>query len=166
MHHSAQYPSHLVLPLIDAAGGGKPQPSQLAHTYSIVARDEETGELGVAVQTHYFGVGSRVVWAEPGVGAVATQSFIEPAYGPKGLALMRSGKNAAEALENLLSDDAGADGRQVGMVDANGNVANHTGQNSIAEFCDIAGAGFTVQANLMWKSTVCEAMSKAYKLFR
>ena len=86
--------------------------------------------------------------------------------GPKGLALMRSGKNAAEALENLLSDDAGADGRQVGMVDANGNVANHTGQNSIAEFCDIAGAGFTVQANLMWKSTVCEAMSKAYKLFR
>jgi putative CocE/NonD family hydrolase len=163
VHHSAQYPSHLVLPLIDAAGGGKPQPSQLAHTYSIVARDEETGELGVAVQTHYFGVGSRVVWAEPGVGAVATQSFIEPAYGPKGLALMRSGKNAAEALENLLSDDAGADGRQVGMVDANGNVANHTGQNSIAEFCDIAGAGFTVQANLMWKSTVCEAMSKAYK---
>jgi uncharacterized Ntn-hydrolase superfamily protein len=163
VHHSAQYPSHLVLPLIEATGGGKPQPSQLAHTYSIVARDEETGELGVAVQTHYFGVGSRVVWAEPGVGAVATQSFIEPAYGPKGLALMRSGKSAAEALANLLNDDVGADGRQVGMVDANGNVANHTGQNSIAEFCDIAGAGFTVQANLMWKSTVCEAMSKAYK---
>jgi uncharacterized Ntn-hydrolase superfamily protein len=76
---------------------------------------------------------------------------------------MRSGKDAAEALTILLSADAGADVRQVGMVDAQGNVANHTGQKSIAEFCDIAGAGYTVQANLMWKPTVCEAMSKAYQ---
>lgn len=163
VHHSTQYPSHVVLPIIEAAGGSKQQPSQLAHTYSIVARDADTGELGVAVQTHYFGVGARVVWAEPGVGAVATQSFTNPAYGPNGLALMRNGKSAAEALAALLKDDASANVRQVGMVDAQGNVANHTGQKSIAEFCAIAGDGFTVQANLMWKPTVCQAMSKAYQ---
>lgn len=133
------------------------------HTYSIVARDSETGELGVAVQTHYFGVGSRVVWAEPGIGAVATQSFIEPAYGPDGLDLMRSGKTATEALAALVNADAHADVRQVGMVDADGNVANHTGQNSIAEYCDIAGTEYTVQANLMWKPTVCDAMSRTYE---
>ncbi len=136
------------------------------HTYSIVARDSKTGELGVAVQTHYFGVGSRVVWAEPGIGAVATQSFIKTAYGPDGLDLMRSGKTAAEALTTLVKADTHADVRQVGMVDATGNVANHTGQKSIAEYCDIAGAEYTVQANLMWKSTVCEAMSQAYESAR
>jgi putative CocE/NonD family hydrolase len=163
VHHSAQYPSHLLLPVIDSKGEDPSRPSQLAHTYSIVARDSETGEMGVAVQTHYFGVGSRVMWAEPGIGAVATQSFIEPAYGPNGLKLMRSGKDAGEALATLVSADAHANVRQVGMVDANGNVANHTGQKSIAEFCDIAGAAYTVQANLMWKPTVCEAMSKAYE---
>jgi uncharacterized Ntn-hydrolase superfamily protein len=119
--------------------------------------------LGVAVQTHYFGVGSRVVWAEPGVGAVATQSFIEPAYGPNGLGLMRSGKTANQALTTLVQADAGADVRQVGMVDAAGNVANHTGRKSIAEYCDMAGTQYTVQANLMWRPTVCEAMSRAYE---
>jgi uncharacterized Ntn-hydrolase superfamily protein len=163
VHHSAQYPSHLLLPVIESKGDDPSRAPQLAHTYSIVARDGETGEMGVAVQTHYFGVGSRVVWAEPGVGAVATQSFIEPAYGPNGLELMRKGKDAGEALATLLKADAYANVRQVGMVDANGNVANHTGQKSIAEFCDIAGEGFTVQANLMWKPTVCDAMSRAYE---
>ena len=163
VHHSAQYPSHLLLPVIESKAKVAPQFSKLAHTYSIVARDAESGEMGVAVQTHYFGVGSRVVWAEPGIGAVATQSFIEPAYGPNGLELMRNGKNAGEALATLLKADAGADVRQVGIVDAKGNVANHTGQRSIAEFCDIAGIGYTVQANLMWKPTVCEAMSKTYE---
>ncbi|MFQ5983623.1 MAG: CocE/NonD family hydrolase, partial [Woeseiaceae bacterium] len=93
VHHSARYPSHLLLPVIEENAAGAPQASRLAHTYSIVARDGETGELGVAVQTHYFGVGSRVVWAEAGVGAVATQSFTNPAYGPKGLDLMRDGKS-------------------------------------------------------------------------
>ena len=163
VHHSAEFPSHLLLPIIESNSDDEPQPSRLAHTYSIVARDSKTGEMGVAVQTHYFGVGSRVVWAEPGVGAVATQSFVNPAYGPNGLHLMRGGKSAGEALTVLLEADAHADVRQVGMVDAKGNVANHTGQNSIAEFCDIAGAGYTVQANLMWKPSVCEAMSKAYQ---
>ena len=139
------------------------EPMQLVHTYSIVARDAATGELGVAVQTHYFGVGSRVVWAQPGVGAVATQSFTDPAYGPNGLDLMRSGKTAEQALTTLLQADASANVRQIGMVDAAGNVANHTGQKSIAEYCDIAGTQYTVQANLMWRPTVCEAMSKAYE---
>jgi len=140
-----------------------PQSLRPVHTYSIVARDGQTGEMGVAVQTHYFGVGSRVVWAEPGVGAVATQSFVGPEYGPLGLTLMRSGKNAGQALAALLAVDKGADFRQVGMVDGDGNVANHTGQKSIGEYCDIAGAEYTVQANLMWKSSVCRAMSRAYE---
>ncbi len=104
-----------------------------------------------------------MLWAEPGVGAVATQSFVDPDYGPLGLSLMRSGKSASQALEALLAADAHADVRQVGMVDASGNVANHTGENSIDEHCEIAGPGFTVQANLMWKPTVCEAMARAFE---
>jgi uncharacterized Ntn-hydrolase superfamily protein len=133
------------------------------HTYSIVARDAATGELGVAVQSHWFSVGSMVLWAEPGIGAVATQSFVEPSYGPLGLQLMRSGKTAEQALSALLAADDYTDVRQVGMVDAAGNVANHTGENAIVEYCNIAGEGYTVQANLMWKPTVCAAMSKAYE---
>ncbi len=133
------------------------------NTYSIVARDADTGELGVAVQSHWFSVGSIVSWAEPGVGAVATQSFVEPDYGPLGLQLMRAGKDASQALGALLLIDDHANVRQVGMVDANGIVANHTGDKAIVEYCDTAGDGFTVQANLMWKPTVCEAMASAYE---
>jgi uncharacterized Ntn-hydrolase superfamily protein len=128
-----------------------------------VARDAETGELGVAVQSHWFSVGSDVIWAEPGVGAVATQSFIEPDYGPLGLHLMRSGKSASQALEALVSVDEHSAVRQVGMVDANGEVANFTGAKAIIEYCDLTGDGFAVQANLMWKPTVCEAMAAAYE---
>ncbi|MDJ0698636.1 MAG: DUF1028 domain-containing protein [Woeseiaceae bacterium] len=131
-------------------------------TYSIVARDAETGQLGVAVQSHWFSVGSVVTWAQPGIGAVATQSFVDPAYGPLGLELMRAGKSADEALTALLAADEHKNVRQVGMVDANGVVANHTGADAIVEHCHDAGEQFTVQANLMWKSTVCDAMKKAY----
>jgi len=138
-------------------------PLRPVNTYSIVARDAKTGELGVAVQSHWFSVGSSVAWAEPGVGAVATQSFVDPAYGPLGLQLMRAGKDASQALTALLGIDEHASVRQVGMVDANGVVANHTGNMAIVEYCDIAGDGFTVQANLMWKPTVCEAMAAAYE---
>ena len=138
------------------------RPLRPVNTYSIVARDAATGELGVAVQSHWFSVGSGVLWAEPGIGAVATQSFTDPDYGPVGLQLMRAGKDASEALGALLAVDEHANVRQVGMVDANGVVANHTGQLSISEHCDIAGENFTVQANLMWKPTVCEAMVAAY----
>ena len=132
-------------------------------TYSIVARDAETGGLGVAVQSHWFSVGSMVSWAEPGVGVVATQSFVDPNYGPLGLQLMRAGKTAAEALAALVAIDEYANVRQVGMVDANGVVANHTGDSSIADHCDIAGDNYSVQANMMWKPTVCEAMAAAFE---
>ena len=133
------------------------------NTYSIVARDAATGQLGVAVQSHWFSVGSSVLWAEPGIGAVATQSFIDPNYGPLGLQLMRNGKTALQAMTALLAADEHADVRQLGMVDANGVVANHTGENAIIEHCEMAGEGYTVQANLMWKPTVCTAMVAAYE---
>ena len=132
-------------------------------TYSIVARDAETGALGVAVQSHWFSVGSMVSWAEPGVGVVATQSFVDPNYGPLGLQLMRAGKTAAEALAALVAIDEYSNVRQVGMIDADGVVANHTGDSSIADHCDIAGDNYSVQANMMWKPTVCEAMAAAFE---
>jgi uncharacterized Ntn-hydrolase superfamily protein len=138
-------------------------PGRPVHTYSIVARDADSGELGVAVQSHWFSVGSGVIWAEPGVGAVATQSFIDPDYGPLGLALMRAGKTAGQSLEALLAADRHADVRQVGMVGADGTVANHTGDHSIREYCDALGPGYAVQANLMWKPTVCAAMQEAFE---
>lgn len=132
------------------------------HTYSIVARDSATGQLGVAVQSHWFSVGSLVTFAEAGVGAVATQSFIDPAYGPLGLELMRTGKTAQEALKGLLASDAGLDVRQVAFVDAKGNVAAHTGAKAIEAAGHIMGRGYSVQANLMLKPTVPAAMARAY----
>lgn len=149
--------------LVSAATlAGADRPLRPVNTFSIVARDAATGQLGVAVQSHWFSVGSGVLWAEPGVGAVATQSFTDPDYGPLGLQLMRAGKNASEALRALLAADEHADVRQVGMVDANGVVANHTGEMSIIEHCEIARDNYTVQANLMWKPTVCTAMVAAF----
>jgi len=152
----------LVMPAA-ATGTQKSEPRRPVHTYSIVARDAASGELGVAVQSHWFSVGSGVLWAEPGIGAVATQSFTDPSYGPLGLALMRAGKTADQSLTALLAADEHTDVRQVGMVDAHGAVANHTGENAIAEYCDLTGDGYTVQANLMWKPTVCTAMTRAYE---
>lgn len=133
------------------------------HTYSIVARDSLTGELGVAVQSHWFSVGSVVTWAEAGVGAVATQSLVEVSYGPLGLEMMRAGKTAGQALEALLSADPDREVRQVAMVDAQGRVAVHTGNRCIAEAGHRAGDQFSVQANLMEKSTVWAAMARAYE---
>jgi uncharacterized Ntn-hydrolase superfamily protein len=139
------------------------RPLRPVNTYSIVARDPATGQLGVAVQSHWFSVGSMVLWAEPGIGAVATQSFVDPSYGPLGLQLMRAGKDAQQALNALLATDEHTNVRQVGMVDANGVVANHTGEMSIDEHCDRAGENYTTQANLMWKPTVCDAMAEAFE---
>ncbi len=133
-----------------------------SHTYSIVAIDKERGEMGVAVQSHWFSVGSIVSWAEAGVGAVATQSFVEVSYGPLGLELMRAGKSAPEALKALLHVDPNADVRQVAMVDAQGRVAVHTGKRCIPEAGHFVGDGFTCQANLMLKNTVWKAMADAY----
>ena len=134
-----------------------------AHTYSIVARDPVTGELGVAVQSHWFSVGTVVSWAEAGVGAVATQSIVDPSYGPLGLRLMKSGMSAPDALKALLAVDPQAHYRQVAMVDAQGNVAAHTGKLCILEAGDTQGEQFSCQANMMFKNTVWGAMAKAYK---
>src|SRR5207244_8526571 len=125
---------------------GPPVPARPVHTYSIVARDPATGDLGVAVQSHWFSVGAVVPWAEAGVGAVATQSIVDPSYRPLGLALMRAGKTAPEALAALLAGDAQREVRQVGMVDAKGNVATHTGKMDIPAAGGQAGAGYVVQA--------------------
>ncbi|MCL6645666.1 MAG: DUF1028 domain-containing protein [Dehalococcoidia bacterium] len=134
-----------------------------AHTYSIVARDPATGELGVAVQSHYFSVGSIVSWAEAGVGAVATQSIANVDYGPRGLALMREGLSAPQALSALLENDPGRDVRQVAMVDARGGVAAHTGARCIPAAGHLSGDGFSVQANLMANESVWPAMKDAFE---
>lgn len=133
------------------------------HTYSIVARDSATGQLGVAVQSHWFSVGSLVTWAEAGVGAVATQSFVDPAYGPLGLELMRAGKTAQQALDALLAADPGQAVRQVAMVDSRGTVAAHTGSKCIPAAGHITGGQFSVQANLMLNDSVWPAMETAYR---
>jgi uncharacterized Ntn-hydrolase superfamily protein len=134
-----------------------------AHTYSIVARDPQTGELGVAVQSHYFSVGQRVPWAQAGVGAIATQSFTEPSYGALGLELMKAGKSAPDTLKALLAADSNADVRQVAIIDANGNVSAHTGKKCIADAGHYIGKNYSVQANLMSNAKVWPAMSKAYE---
>lgn len=135
-------------------------------TYSIVARDRSTGEIGVAVQSHWFSVGSVVPWAEAGVGAVATQSFVDPAYGHLGLALLRAGKSAPEALAALLAADRQADVRQVAMLDARGGVAVHTGARCIAAAGHLIGVEMAVQANLMENNRVWPAMTSAYEASR
>ena len=132
-------------------------------TYSIVARDAETGQMGVAVQSHWFSVGSIVTWAEAGVGAVATQSFVDPAYGPRGLELMKSGLSAKQALEALVLVDEGRDVRQVALVDRSGYIAAHTGAKCIEAAGHHVGDGYSVQANMMLNDVVVPAMAKAYE---
>lgn len=148
--------------LLLVAGVGVP-PAPLAHTYSIVARDPATGELGVAVQSHYFSVGPIVPWAEAGVGAVATQSLVLVDYGPNGLALMRQGMTARQALDSLVRADAHHQGRQVAMVDARGNVAAYTGGACIADAGHHTGEQYSVQANLMANDQVWPAMARAFE---
>ena len=131
-------------------------------TYSIVARDPETGRLGVAVQSRYFGVGSTVPWAEPGVGAIATQSFVEVSYGPRGLELLRDGASAPDALEALLGEDDGRDVRQVAMVDANGEAAVHTGARCVQAAGHVIREGVSAQANMMERDTVWDAMLASF----
>jgi uncharacterized Ntn-hydrolase superfamily protein len=131
-------------------------------TYSIVARDPASGELGVAVQSHWFSVGSVVPWAEPGVGAVATQSMADPSYGPNGLDLMRAGAGARETLSQLVRRDSGKAVRQVAIVDARGQVAVHTGRRCIQFAGHETGRGFACAANMMSTERVPKAMARAF----
>jgi uncharacterized Ntn-hydrolase superfamily protein len=133
------------------------------HTFSIVARDPSTGELGVAVQSHWFSVGPIVAWAEAGVGAVATQSFVDPSYGKNGLDLMRAGKSAPDTLKELLAKDEAREVRQVAMIDAQGRVDAWTGKNDIQAAGHIVGTNFSVQANLMLNDKVWPAMARAFE---
>jgi uncharacterized Ntn-hydrolase superfamily protein len=145
-----------------------PLPRRPVATFSIVARDTKTGEMGVAVQSHWFSVGSVVPWAEAGVGAVATQSFVDVRYGPMGLALMKGGRTADEALRALTQSDKGEAVRQVGMIDAAGHIASHTGSKCI-KFANHKngtapdGSIYTAQANMMAKEGVPEAMAAAFE---
>ncbi len=139
----------------------KKQP--LAHTFSIVARDSITGEMAIGVQSHWFSVGTAVPWAEAGVGAVATQSFVDKSYGIKALALIKKGFTAQQALDTLTKADEGREVRQVAIIDRNGNVAVHTGKNCIKYATHIKGTNFSVQSNMMLGSQVCENMAAAFK---
>ncbi|HSE49050.1 MAG TPA: DUF1028 domain-containing protein, partial [Terriglobales bacterium] len=168
------------------------RPLRPVSTFSIVARDPQTGEIGVAVQSHWFAVGQIVPWAEAGVGAVATQSFVDPSYGKLGLDLMRAGKSAPEALKGLLWSDPNSSVRQVAMIDWNGRVAVWTGGKDVTSAGHVVGArrdktgekleifcgppgtracvgvvdygeDFSVQANLMSNDRVWPAMAKAFE---
>ena len=134
----------------------------LAHTYSIVARDTATGEMAVGVQSHWFSVGTIVSWGRSGVGVVATQSFVNPAYGPDGLDLMARGSSAEEALQILVEADRGRDYRQVAFLDAKGIVSAYTGSSCIASASHAIGDNYSVQANMMLNDDVVPAMSKAF----
>ncbi len=135
----------------------------LAHTFSIVARDAETDEMGVAVQSHWYSVGTIVSWGEAGVGVIATQSFVNPAFGPDGLKLLKSGMSADEVLDKMISEDEGRDYRQLAILDANGIVAAYTGKSCIADAGHIVGKDFSVQANMMLNEEVWPAMAKSFK---
>jgi len=155
----------MTLPLLLFAAAVAVPPRPVA-TFSIVARDPATGQIGVAVQSHWFSVGSVVPWAEAGVGAVATQSFVEPSYGPLGLAGMKKGEAPEKLLAALLAADPHPDVRQVGMVDAQGRVAAHTGAGCIPAAGHRTGAGYSVQANLMLSREVPEAMARGFEAAR
>ena len=153
----------LVLAILTLVFSQKTSSMRPISTYSIVALDETTGELGGAVQSHWFSVGFLVPWAKAGVGAVATQSFVKVDYGPDGLQLMESGITAVDALKTLTSKDDGEAVRQVGMIDIKGNVAAHTGSRCIKYAGHIVGKNYSVQANMMANGTVPKAMAVAFE---
>ena len=138
-------------------------PGELFNTYSIVARDPETNELGVAVQTHQMCVGDVVPWMLPGVGAIATQSLVNVSFGPMGLAMLREGLAAPRVVEALVASDADADRRQLAVVDAQGRVGAWTGKGCIPEAGHHTGEGYSVQANMMTHTTVVPAMAETFE---
>ena len=132
-------------------------------TYSIVARDPQTGRFGVAVQSHYLGVGATVPWLEAGVGAIATQASVNISYGPIGLEMLRAGRSAEEVLAGLVAGDPQAQIRQLGVVDPSGRAAAHTGADCIPACGHLVGDGFTVQGNLLERESCWPAMAGAYQ---
>ena len=137
--------------------------SKLVHTYSIVAKDPVTGDMAVGVQSHWFSVGTIVSWGRSGVGVVATQSFVNPAYGPDGLELMASGKDASQVVDILIKEDEGRDYRQLAVLDAAGRVSAHTGKKCIKSAGHMLGENYSVQANMMLNDKVVPAMAKAFE---
>jgi uncharacterized Ntn-hydrolase superfamily protein len=135
----------------------------LAHTYSIVAKDIKNGEMGIAVQSHWFSVGSVVGWAEAGVGAIATQSLVNVSFGPRGLEMLKRGSTAQQVVDSLIASDEGRNVRQLAIVDSKGNAAAYTGSKCIPYAGHITGDNFSVQANLMINADVWPAMEKAFK---
>ena len=132
-------------------------------TYSIVARDPQTGRFGVAVQSHYLGVGPVVPWLEAGVGAVATQASVNISFGPIGLEMLRAGRSADEVVAALVAGDEQSRVRQVGVVDASGRAAAHTGAECIPACGHRVRDGFSVQGNLLERDTCWPAMAAAYE---
>ncbi|MBN2222595.1 MAG: DUF1028 domain-containing protein [Vallitaleaceae bacterium] len=161
------FKSHLVLFLLGIQlitfGQQFKQTEPFAHTFSIVARDINTGEMAVGVQSHWFAVGTSVCWAKSGVGVVATQSFVNPAFGPQGLQLMEEGIDAKTALEQLINGDEGRDFRQLALLDKNGITQSYTGANCVKSAYHIVGENFAVQANMMLNDQVVPAMAKAFE---
>jgi uncharacterized Ntn-hydrolase superfamily protein len=148
---------------LSSIGQTNPYSDKFAHTYSIVAKDANTGEMAVGVQSHWFSVGTLVSWGKSGVGVVATQSFVNPSYGPKGIELMENGVSAEEALKNLTDKDEGRDFRQAAMLDVNGSVNAFTGEKCIESAGHFVGENFSVQANMMLNDKVIPAMKKAFQ---
>ena len=134
-----------------------------AHTYSIVARDTVSGEMGVAVQSHWFAVGTIVSWGEAGVGVIATQSFVNPSFGPRGLILLKQGLSAQQVLDLLIESDEGRDFRQLAILDSKGNAAAYTGKKCIDDAGQIVGSNYSVQANMMLNDKVWGAMSNTFE---
>jgi uncharacterized Ntn-hydrolase superfamily protein len=151
----------LVFPFL-SSGQANPYSDKFAHTYSIVAKDVKTGEMAVGVQSHWFSVGTLVSWGKSGVGVVATQSFVNPSYGPKGIELMESGVSAKDVLKKLTDQDEGRDFRQAAILDINGSVSAFTGEKCIESAGHFVGDNFSVQANMMLNDKVIPAMKKAF----
>lgn len=137
--------------------------SPFAHTYSIVAFDPQTGEIGVAVQSHWFSVGTSVTWGEAGVGVIATQSFVNASFGTRGLELLKKGLSPQEVVDELIKSDSGRNYRQLAVLDSKGRAASYTGSKCIQPAGNIVGDGFSVQANLMSTNKVWPAMAEAFR---
>lgn len=134
-----------------------------AHTFSIVARDPQTGEMGVAVESHWFSVGTLVTWGEAGVGIIATQSFVNVSFGVRGLELLKKDLSPQQVIDSLLSKDEGREFRQLAVLDSKGNAASYTGKKCVPAAGNLVGDNFSVQANLMLNDKVWPAMAEAFK---